>query len=533
MGLNVTNPPSNTFIPYQQKSIYALASTGGWTAGDYVYVGPGASGNGFFRPTNTSFPISTMVNQGVPVIGSSQTSATRAGCYGPSLLYTTYTGTTQVPDVAAGTESTIYTGTGYYGFTAFTLNNGSYVLCSTGVYPYSGYGILFNSSNVSLGQFALDYTPSYYYLMGGSVGAGIASGGFIIPSFNDSQQLTIKVFNSSGGNTQNITAASGYNPSGGATCIGFSNGSFGIFWSYGGSGYGTIYNSSGTQIYTTQISGIGASYGVAATSIGTKCIVVYLNASGASTKTYVFDAVAASYSEGPNLGMAYSSNTSFSIRATTLTNGNALFVGRNGTGTSMTYSIISPQLAVTTGSLSVTANVFSADQLGGLTYLSGGGFSVAWLDSANSRFKYLRYSDSGGLLSSTATNLSTTLSSSSNANGAITALTSGEIIGAYQGTSSYSYYTQRFSTGSLVQNVSLLSGTTFSPNTGYTLMGIAATTTTAGNYGEVVVGGAATLSASYPSLVSQVSFDYAGTATAGSQANAGSVLARNVSLQGF
>lgn len=533
MGFNVTNPPSNTFTPYQQKSIYALASSG-WTAGDYVYVGPGASGNGFFRSDTTAFPISTVVQQGVPVVASSQTSDTRAGCYGPSLLYTTYTGATQTPDVATGTNGYIYTGTSYYGMTAFTLNNGNYVLSSLGVYPYTGYGSIFTPSGTSVGSFTGQYTPSYYSQMSGGCGAALSTGGFIMPGFNDPQYLYIKIYNSTGANTGNINVANGYNPQG-PCCVGFSNGSYGMFWSYGGSGYGAVYNSSHTQILSFQISGIGASYGAAVATIGTKAVVVYLNSSLSSTKTYIVDAAAASYSEGPTLGLNYSQNTRYALLGTTLANGNVLFVGRNGSGTSMNYSLFSgTTLAlISAGSLSVPSNIYSYNELGGLTYLPGGGFAVAWLDSSSQEFKYARYSSTATLLSSSATLMATDLTTASYMTGAITAISTGEIVGCYQGSSSYSYYTPRYSTGSLVQNVSVLSGTTFSPSNGYTLMGIAASTTTAGNYGEVIVGGAATLSSSYPSLGSQVSFDYSGTATAGSQANAGSVLARNVSLKGF
>lgn len=100
----------------------------------------------------------------------------------------------------------------------------------------------------------------------------------------------------------------------------------------------------------------------------------------------------------------------------------------------------------------------------------------------------------------------------------------------YKGTSNY-LYLSTVSNLTATNGSTLLYGKRYSPEYGYYLIGVAATSAAAGATGQVIINGEATLNSSYPAVSNSLSFSYdaGGYGTLGQK---GRVSGRNVTLQG-
>jgi hypothetical protein len=187
-----------------------------------------------------------------------------------------------------------------------------------------------------------------------------------------------------------------------------------------------------------------------------------------------------------------------------------------------------PTVLVTT--ISITSSL--AVSIGSLN--AGGCITVVRSTSTGN----LQYSVFNGASSIVA---SGTLVSAASPSGAfsigVSGIAGGSFVLAYPApTTGFSTFLTAYSSAYTSGVTVLTSGNTYTPETGYSLRGVALTTAAAGSTGLVATNGLVNLGASYPTATSNIQFDYTGTAfTARSAvtAQSGNVIGTTVTLKGL
>lgn len=511
----------------------------GFNAGDYVYQ-YGANLVGWPKGTTMGLGAENTLIAGNTYTGYAQSGInSRAASYGPFTDTITYSGTTVTVGQILVSPATL-SGAAYAtgsckcatlidGRIAYAYRTGVNTLVTA---IYSAAGVLQGTTTtVSTG---VSFFPRAFSM------CAMADGGFIVAYIDSGTSYpTYARLNSSNsviyGPTSvisgvvvslSVSATANY------YAFGYHNGDG------GGTGSYRIYTNSNslasssslsvTGVYNTSIAGTSSDTFIFCITDGgnNQTIFYHLNPSGGQYgSTYVYGSATTS--------TGYTSvacGTTASTSATYAGAYSAYFAFPNASGSAVLLRIYTASTS-TNITAAGSATGASAETIA-IASINNGGCMLAYRN-ASGYLSYLTYGANGNQIASG--NL--VASAITNTSLGISGIAGGTVALAYAApTTGYSTLATAYS-AAYTNGVTTLTGTTsYTPANGYYVLGVALTTAAAGATGMVATNGSANLGSSYPSVTSNILFDYTGTAfTARSAINAqrGNVIGTNVTLRGL
>lgn len=516
-------PTQSTVAPGTVMSSPYYTPTG-WSAGEYIYSTP----TGIISPRTTGgIGYNATYNAGAVLSGSSWTPATLQNVqYGPMFDYGTFSGTSQTAGQQNGTSTTIDSVTAYNVY-SFNLINGN--TCTV----YSTSGVMYFTITSSSGSVVVAPTA----ISGSSTiptdrfqisGCCLASGNLVFTYYNGNMYYA--VYTQAGV----LVTTSTYFESGTTLryhqTIALANGNWAIVGSSStATQYIKIYTPSGTDVLgglvPTGITQIGQSS--CAQLAGGNIAFAGFDASNSRIGLGVITQSGSSvYSTYPDSSNAYqttvlpfaggtfavvytNSGGSIAIRVSSPTSSSAIY--QNVMGSTNTSAACSAALQLS-ASLVPTVYAFG---------YGGGNMSLYSAEFTNT---------SGA--SATISSINTSIPNGSTNNFSAVNSLNGRILLSWR-SSATNYPTQGFwNIQTLVSGSTVLYGGNFTPKQNWFLLGVAASTVTAGGTGQVITnGGSVTLNANYPTITTPISFNYQGASN--NFAQRGTVVNKAVTLKGL
>jgi len=510
----------------------------GFSAGDYVYTFANNS-VGFPRSASMSLPTTGSLVCSVPAQNTQSTTGPQT-CYGPlgppQAVYTGSTitagtvvgGPTVLESVATSSNCCV---TGLVGGNiAIAWQNGSSGVIKYAVYAADGVTVVKAAATATSDLYTSN--PSLVTI------AAMANGNFYIMYVSSSagNQRHLR-YNSVGTNIDGPTNwGSAIYSSGYAIAASFAGGVG--FSNYTGSGYYGILNNGAGQTYfstgPTGPSGNGTK-GVMMGLVGTNSNTMYIYSIANSTlhvnwqSRYISSG--GSISSGTFTPSAGGSQT-YGFSGCALANGNFMVVYFNSS------SVMTAYIYSTGGTGGGTPTLIYSYSLAAAGFgisndivavATASGFMVFSVDGSTNLNYALGTATSGGAYSVTFGNLG--LANSATQSYGITgnSMANGNVAIGYLNASSYPTLAT-VSSQTLTNGTTLLSGTGSFAAPSYVLLGVAASTASAGSTGSVIINGPATLNTNYPSVATPIAFDYTGQGVFG---NKGTVAGRAVNLRGL
>lgn len=544
MSRSITQNPSSTF-PVSPGS-YAVASvttTTGFSAGDYVYttptgIGTRATGN---VPIGSDSPYVgvTWISTGL------QSVAFRTVSYGPMVDQGTFSGTTRTFGQNVITTNTVKATTSYH-VRQCTLANGNVVLMyNTGsslffkVIDYTGATIVAETTiatnlqtSTQSGNFACCTLTSGNIQFAWTSNAGSyeiwtsqysSAGAVVISGANRSSGIP------SPGNFS-MAALSG----GGSVLLG-SNGHTSIIYNpyvhifneLGNyvSAFTASYGVSGSGQYYVQVVGLPASYG---TNIWVYCSQETLGSNSYNPVVGVYSSSSAITSVTLSELGGTSNGETFNMTFST----DGYICAAVWNGSIYCYKLTYTKATNTSGTLTKGAYTYIASGSSGTLQASTDGAVVCIAHTGNSAS--VSKMTSANVTTSPVNFASNVRSQGGGYPGAFCGASfgSGVVSALYINTS-----TQVSQSGgasiAATNGSTVLTGSSYTPATGYYLMGVAATTAAANATGQVIVNGTAQLGSTYPTVTTPVYYSFQSTGGDTLFSQRGSVVATTATLRGL
>jgi hypothetical protein len=506
----------------------------GFNAGDYIYQ-YGANLVGWPKGSTIGMGPDNTSSAGATYTGYKQTSNSRSVSLGPISDQTIYTGST-VTIGSAIVSPTVLSGASYTpGFAkSTTLTDGrlafAYSTASGAITTaiYSAAGVLQGTTTLVTSVASL--TGRTFNM------CGLSDGGFVVCYYNSSSNSMVYTrLNSSNTVTNNTTVVAGVNASSFFAAATPTHFAFSYHTSDGvASATIRIYNMSNSFTGSNTVS-TSACFDTACA--GTSSNTFFYAAGDQGSNTVYYSHVNTS---GTLLGSVVGSGShtngySFSACGATPIPGNANnayaanFLVNNGSGTATTVRVSAP--SATTPSISSVGSITASTQMS-IGSLNNGGCISAIRSSSDGNIRYYIYDGALAVLGS-----GTLVTAATSCSIGVAGMPGGSFVLAYAApTTGFSTFLISASAAYTSGVTVITSGNTYTPATGYSLLGVAVTTASAGSTGAVITNGVASLGSSYPTATSNISFDYTGTsftARSAVTAQVGNVIGTTVTLKGL
>lgn len=510
----------------------------GFNAGDYVYQ-YGANLVGWPKGSTTSLGANNTLIAGNTYTGYAQTVDSRAASYGPYTDQATYSGTTTTVGqtiVSPTTLSGVTYANGACRCAVLTGGNVAYIYRSTGSTALSG--AIYNSSGVLQGS-AITLTSTLNYSDNTLTICAMPDGGYIAGWCDSSTGFTYSRVSSANAVTSGPTQISGSGSTNGTLFAAASVNYFAFSYNFtlgtptfslrvynlSNSSMGT-YSSSLTNVNNTACVGTSANtfYLLVGDYGNNNWTILHINANAVQIGGSVsFSSCSNSYSWVAGCGST--ANTTYAGACS------AWFMFPNSSGNLQTYRFYGTDSALPTYQ---GVNQGTAISQAAVASTNNGGAMLVYRNSSTGFLQAASFNAAANQVGTTATLVATAV-----ANVAIGASGFAGPSFAYgYGATATSYPTlQTAYSAAYTNGVTTITGSnSYTPANGYYVLGVALTTAAAGATGMVATNGSANLGSSYPSVTSNILFDYTGTSfTARSAINAqrGNVIGTNVTLRGL
>jgi hypothetical protein len=531
-------PDVNTTFPVAPGTsvVTPMYTSVGFNAGDYVYQ-YGANLVGWPKGSTIGMGPENVAIAGATYTGYKQTDNSRAVSLGPMSDQIVFTGTTSTiaqtivsPTVLSGASFA----SGYAKSAALTDGRIAFAYCTaSGVVTtaiYSAAGVL-QGTTTQLTTTATLGTRTFTM-------SALSDGGFIVAwrdagagdnrysRLNSSNAITVNNV-AIVGSTSLVCVTSAATPNYYAfgyhatDSIGSSNVKIYSMASNSSTG---IYSASLTNVYASACAGTSLdTFYLAAGDLGAATIYyAHVNSSGAILGTLTSSG---SYTNGYNFDgfTATASTTYLGAYA-------ANFIVNDGGGNAFAVRLYATT-ATTPTIASISIGITSSTNVA-IGSLNAGGCIAVVRDNGSGN---LLYRVLNGALSIVGTG--TLISATGAYSIGVAGIPGGTFVLSYSApTTGFATFLTAYSSAYTSGVTVLTSGNTYTPATGYSLLGVALTSASAGSTGMVATNGLVNLGASYPTATSNIQFDYTGTtltARSAVTAQSGNVIGTTVTLKGL
>ena len=510
----------------------------GFNAGDYVYQ-YGANLVGWPKGATTGMGPENTSIAGATYTGFKQTLDSRSVSYGPFTDQATYSGTTNTAGQIIVSPTTL-SGTTYSsgdsrcavltdGRVAYAYRTGANTLTTA---IYSAAGVLQGGTTTLSTQF---YASRRTFTM-----CALSDGGFIVGWYdatagdmrysrlNSSNSATVNNVQIVGTNTASLQAAAtqSYYSFSYHTTDGIGSAVLRSY-SMANSSLGN-YTFSATNVYATACAGTNSDTVYLAVGDSGSVLNYIIHVNPASAGILGSSVSFSTYANGyPYVGCGSTASSTYPGAYA------AMFLLNNQSG----QTLIVRAYATSATTPTVVSTNYTLPSYGSssasISSTNNGGCVVVYRNSATGNLLFYTYNSATALI----TNGTLVSGSTGDFTLGVSAFPGGSFAFAYSAvTTGYSSFGSAY-TATYTNGVTLLTNSSsYTPSSGYYVLGISLTTAAAGSTGMVATNGSANLAASYPNVTSNILFDSTGTAfTARSAINAqrGNVIGTNVTLRGL
>lgn len=535
MSRNLTTTSTQFPLSPGAQAVSTVFTTSGFNAGDYVYAYNGSS-VGFPKAATISMGSTNTIVAGSTVSSSLVSVDSRAASYGPFSDISTYAGsTTSVGSIVVSpvTLSSAYAN-GCVTSTALVNGNIAYVYATgSGTLVgaiYTPTGTLVGSP-VTITTSCPTGTPSRNSI------CGVADGGYVV-HYYDSGVGTMRITKISSSNVEQTSFTTYGSLTETSQIAAIPNGMYAVCY-YVNLGDPTFYVrifSATNSLYSTYSTSVSSLYSINIAGTTNNNFYIYLKDAGNGSMYRVLINISGSVVSGGSISsFGYAVNGSYNQTcSTSLTSSPTYSTGDNS---AVAYVNSSNIMCIGRSSGTSTSNINTGVSgiILGIAATDNGGFSLVYKSLSDAKMYVKQYDGIGSLISTVA--LTSTGIVSNNFYNTTAGLIGSKVTVGYMDSSDGYPRFLTFNTSALTNGVTQFTGTTtYTPNTGYYLLGVAATTAAANTTGLVITNGSATLNSSYPSVTSPINFDYSGnafTSRSTTNANKGTVVGRTVILKGL